>query len=92
MLFAPLAFVTAPPTAAAATTAFAALAWSVEGRMPRAAPRLRARPGQPDLVLAVVELGEGDETLVAASTTNFEKRENPRSFSLNAGSISCRPA
>ena len=27
--------------------------------------------------------------LCAASTTNFEKRENPRSFSLKVGSISC---
>jgi len=69
MLFAPLAFVTAPPTAAAATTAFAALAlalaWSVEGHHDRG---LRRGSGHarapPDLVLAVVELGEGDETLV----------------------------
>ncbi len=56
-----------PPTAAAATTAFAALALAgpVEGRHAR---RLRggsrhART-QSDLVLAVVELGEGDEPLV----------------------------
>src|SRR5690242_1413954 len=64
-LFAPLALVTPPPTPTTAATAFAALAWSVEGRQARG---LRCRSGharaQPDLVLAVIELGEGDEALV----------------------------
>src|SRR5205809_840529 len=62
---APLALVTAAPTAASATTTFAALAWSVERRHAR---RLRRGSGharaQPDLVLAVVELVEGNEALV----------------------------
>src|SRR4029077_20571338 len=62
---APCALVTPPPTPTPAATAFAALAWRVEGRQAR---RLRCRSGharaQPDLVLAVIELGEGDEALV----------------------------
>jgi len=68
VLLAGLALVTpAPSAAAAATTAFAALtlAWPVEGRHAR---RLGRGSGhartQPDLVLAVIELGEGDEALV----------------------------
>src|SRR5439155_1573504 len=53
-------------TAAAATTAFAALALtgSVEGPHPRWLSRGSRHAGaQPDLVLAVVELGESDKAL-----------------------------
>src|SRR5438552_1218005 len=65
-----------PPTPPPAATAFAALAlaWSVEGRQAR---RLRCRSGhartQPDLVLAVIELGEGDEALVRRLDHEFRE-------------------
>src|SRR5207249_2897631 len=75
-LCARLTLVTPPPTPPPAATAFAALAlaWSVEGRQAR---RLRCRSGhartQPDLVLAVIELGEGDEALVRRLDHEFRE-------------------
>src|SRR5204863_8508104 len=76
---APLALVTAAPTAASATTTFAALAWSVERRHAR---RLRRGSGharaQPDLVLAVVELVEGNEALVRRLHHELREAREPQ--------------
>src|SRR6266700_7169831 len=85
MLFAPapLALVTAgpAPTAAAATTAFAALAlaWSVERRHARGLRRGSGHArAQPDLVLAVVELREGDEALVRRLYHELREAREPQ--------------